>query len=153
MSSGLRSLAMHLSKVYLGKALVRMSAMLIPEKQTTRASSPQSGRVSAMLRLVCRWCILMSPCCKWSCSHYVEDWSDAADKVVKLSLCCGESYRSLSVALPDNRSTVIKNQVSLMTSPCKSIICKTCITHSINPVLQFRICWHFVADVEVGCTH
>jgi hypothetical protein len=113
-------------------------------KQTTRASSHQSGRVSVMLRLVCRWCILMSPFCKWSCSHCVEDWSDAAYKVVKFSLCCGQSYRSLSVALPDNRSTVIKNQVSLMTFPCKSIICKTCITRSINPVLQFRICWQML---------
>ncbi len=85
--------------------------------------------------------------------HCVEDWSDSADKAVKFSLCCGESYRSLSVALPDNRSTVIENQVSLLTFPRKSIICKTCITRSIDPVLQFRICWYFVADVEVGCTH
>ena len=159
MSSGLRALAMHLTKVSLGKALVRMSAML---------------------RLVGTWWILMCPFCKWSCSHLilrstclvlefpglmlfvhiaiverlssnmltpllwrshvfqyphcVEDWSDTADKAVKFSLCCGESYRSFPVALPDNRSTVIENQVSLLTFPCKSIICKTCITRSINPV-------------------
>jgi hypothetical protein len=36
--------------VSLGKALVRMSAML---------------------RLVGTWCILMSPFCKWSCSHLI----------------------------------------------------------------------------------
>ncbi len=50
MSSGLRALAMHLTKVSLGKALVRMPAML---------------------RLVGTWCILMSPFCKWSCSHLI----------------------------------------------------------------------------------
>jgi hypothetical protein len=50
MSSGLRVLAIHLTKVSLGKALVRMSAML---------------------RLAGTWCILMSHFCKWSCSHLI----------------------------------------------------------------------------------
>ena len=46
----LRALAIHPTKVSHGKALVRMSAML---------------------RLVGTWCILMSPFCKWSWSHLI----------------------------------------------------------------------------------
>jgi hypothetical protein len=50
MSSWLRTLSMHVTKVSLDKVLVR---------------------ISTMLRLVGTWCILMSPFCKWSCSHLI----------------------------------------------------------------------------------
>ena len=50
MSSGLRALTIHLTKVSLGKDLVGMSSML---------------------RIVGTWCMLMAPLCKWSWSHMI----------------------------------------------------------------------------------
>jgi hypothetical protein len=102
---------------------------------------------------------MLTPCCGDPMfSNILIVWRTDLTQLTKLSSSTSVVERAiadgtLSVALPDNRSTVAKNQVSLLTFPCKSIICKTYITHRMYPVSQFRICWYFVADVEVGCTH